>query len=196
MGMKDLICFEVNDWHEYPKFFNEWYDCSQSDKHAGENRLPDLDKYAKENRLCVKVCLIDIAISLLFTAPKKWVEENIPEFSEEWWQDRCVYKYPYPFKNDCKYYPFSGYTLENSPKEYLEERERDLYFLQHSYTQEDIENFKPHNIMGHPSCEPFLDYEEKNFGAIEVETDRDGNIVTIWRVVDGKIIEENFKHEE
>lgn len=188
--MTDLICFEVNDWHEYPKFFDEWFD-HPNGIHSGENWLIDLDAYAKENKICIKIHTLDMAASLLVTAPKKWVEDNIPEFKEEWWQDRCVYKYPWPYLNDCKYHPFSGFTLEDSPKKHLEERDYQLWHLKHYYTEEDIENFKPHNIMGCPSCEPFLDYEEKNFGAIEVLTGEDDVIETIWRVVDGKITKED-----
>ena len=189
--MKDIICFEVNDWEDYPKYFEEWFN-HLNGLHEGENWMIDLDRFGKDNKICIKVYVIDMAVSLLCTAPKTWVDENIPEFKEEWWQDRCVYKYPWPYGNDCKYYPFSGFTSEDSPKEHIEDRKSKLWHLHHYYTNEDIENFKPHNIMGHPSCEPFLDYEEENFGAIEVETDSDDNIVTVWRVVDGKTIEENY----
>ena len=88
--MTDLICFEVNDWHEYPKYFDEWFDYGLH-RHGGCKWMPDLDKFAKENELCVQVVVIDMAISMMFTGTKKWAEEHIPELFEEKWNKECVY---------------------------------------------------------------------------------------------------------
>ena len=166
--MKDVICFEVNDWHRYPKFFDEWFDFG-NEKHKGKNWLKDLGSYAKENRLCIKVVCVDMAISLVITAPKSWVKENIPEFEDEKWRWECVYDYPSPWKNDCPYHPFSGFTLENSPEEHLKERESKLWMLHQQFSDEEIENFRPHNILGIPSGELFLDWIPENYGAREWE---------------------------
>jgi len=142
--MTDLICFEVNDWHKYPKYFDEWFG-HRLHRHSGWKWMPDLDKFAKDNRLCVQTVVVDMAVSMMFTATREWAEKNIPELFEDKWHEDCVYG---------------------------------------------LGNIVPHEIYGMPSGAYFLDYEEKNFGAIEVMTDDDGNIETIWRVVDGKIIKE------
>ena len=80
--MRDVLCFEVNNWYKYPKFFDEWFDF-ESDKHEGQNWIKDLDAYAKENRLCIKVVCVDMSVSLVVTAPKSWVKEHITEFTDE-----------------------------------------------------------------------------------------------------------------
>jgi len=85
--MKDIICFEVNDWEKYPKFFDEWFDYSENDKHSGENWLIDLDTYAKENKLCIKVTNIDMSVSLTVTAPKNWAIKNCCELFEKEWEE-------------------------------------------------------------------------------------------------------------
>ena len=163
--MKDIICFEVNDWHQYPKFFDEWYDFG-SDKHEGKNWLKDLDVYAKENKLCIKVVAIDMAISLVITAPKTWVKENIPEFEDERWVGYCIYKYPQPWMNDYIYWQFDGIDPVSDEK-YENKRKAELADLYMQFTEEERENFKPHNIYGSPSGELFLDWTEENFGAKE-----------------------------
>lgn len=190
--MKNIICFEVNDWYEYPKYFDEWF---HSDKHA-KTFLVDLDKYAKENKLCIKVQTIDMAANMTITAPREWVEKNCPELFEQYWEDRYVSKYPWPFMNDCKYHPDSGFALEDSPEEHLRERGRALYVLHQSYTKEEIENFKPHNLMGTYSGESFFDWKEENFGAIEIYEDFEEKTFTTWRVVDGKVIKEVVEIKE
>lgn len=168
---KDIMCFEINDWHEYPSCFDEWFDL---ESHKGKQWLIDLNKYAKENKLCIKVCVIDMAISLVITAHRDWVEKNCPELLEKKWENYCVYKYPWPYQNDCDYYPDEPSKDESERKE-NEDRQRELYFFHKQFTAEEIENFKPHNICGSPSGEPFYDWEEENFGAREF--DEDGNVV-------------------
>lgn len=168
--MKDVICFEVNDWHRYPKFFDEWFDFG-GDRHEGKNWMKDMDAYAKENRLCVKVVCVDMAVSLVVTAPVEWVKKNIPEFEDERWQNYCVYKYPYPVHNDCTYLQIEGIEPVYDEK-HRKMREEELYWFHLQFTEEDIENLKPHNIVGSPSGETFLDWKEENYGA--------------WEYVDGK----------
>lgn len=80
--------------------------------------------------------------------------------------------------------------LENSPEEHIKERERALYVLHQSYTKEEIENFKPHNLIGTISGETFFDWKEENFGAIEIYEDFKEKIITTWKVIDGKVDEE------
>lgn len=161
--MKDIVCFEVNDWHKYPKFFDEWFDFG-NEKHKGKNWLKDLNAYAKENRLCIKVVCVDVAISLVITAPKDWVDKNIPEFKDERWVGYCVYKYPQPWVNDYIYCQFDGREFVRDEK-----RKSDIEDLYMQFTEEEREAFKPHNIYGSPSCELFLDWTEENFGAKEWE---------------------------
>lgn len=163
--MKDIVCFEVNDWHSYPKFFDEWFDFG-NEKHKGLNWLKDLDAYAKENRLCIKVVCVDMAVSLVVTAPKKWVEDNIPEFRQKKWRDYCVYTYPWPYFNDCKCLFLEGVRPVRDA-DYKKRRESDLEMLRSSFTKKEIEAFKPHNIVGSPSGENFLDWVPENYGANE-----------------------------
>jgi len=168
--MKDVMCFEVNDWHKYPKIFEEWFDFS-SKKHEN-SWVPDMDRWAKENRLCIKIVVIDISVSLVVTAPKDWVEKNIPEFKDQRWLDYCEYKYPSPFFNDqIKWQPRG---IEYEENEEYEKRRRDILSTLHlQFSEEELENFKPHNLVGSPSGELFLDWFSGNFGAKEWE---DGHI--------------------
>ena len=165
--MKDVVCFEVNNWYTYPKFFDEWFDF-ESDKHEGKNRIKDFDAYAKENKLCIKVVCVDMAISLVITAPEDWVKKNIPEFEDEKWVGYCVYKYPWPWRNDYIYLQPTGVDPVES-KAHEDERRRDLSILHTQFSEEELENLKPHNIMGSPSGEAFLDWTEENFGVKEWE---------------------------
>ena len=182
--MKDVVCFEVNDWHNYPKFFDEWYNLSENDKHPGRRWFPDLNAYAKENKLCIKVAAIDMAISLVITAPKDWVKKNIPEFEDERWVGYCVYKYPHPWINDYIYWQFDGIEPKEN-ENYVKERKANLEIFHQQFTEEEIENFKPHNTYGQPSGESFLDWAEENFGAIEVDYYNNH----IWRVINNEIVE-------
>lgn len=163
--MKDVICFEVNDWFEYPKFFEEWFDYSENDKHPGKNYMKDLDAYAKENKLCIKVKVIDMSVSLIITAPKEWVEKNIPEFFEKKWQDKCVSLYPAPFYNE--HTENEDITIKKYQEEYTKERKALLAQLHAQFSDEEIDNFKPHNILS-GSGETFFDWIENNYGAVEV----------------------------
>ena len=89
--MKDIICFEVNDWHKYPKYFDEWYNYKLH-RHGGCKWFPDLDKMAKENKLCIQVVVIDMAISMMFTAPREWIMKTCPELlTDPKWTEECVY---------------------------------------------------------------------------------------------------------
>ena len=161
---KKIICFEVNDWYKYPKVFDEWFDFS-SKKHE-DSWVPDMDKWAKDNNLCIKIVVIDISVSLVVTAPWDWVEKNIPEFSDQRWLDYCEFKYPSPFFNDQVNFQLNGIEyLEN--EEYSRERRSLLETLHHQFSDEELENLKPHNILASPSGELFLDYAEENFGAME-----------------------------
>lgn len=165
--MKDVICFEVNDWDKYPKYFDEWFD-HKLHKHSGARWIPELDAYAKENKLCIKIVVVDMSISLVITAPKDWVKKNIPEFEDEKWVGSCVFKYPWPWKNDYIYCQPDGLNPEEN-KEHEDRRKNDLYLLHEQFTDEEIENFKPHNTFGSPSGENFLDWIEENYGAREWE---------------------------
>ena len=167
-AMKDVICFEVNDWHrDWPAFFDEWFDFG-SDKHEGKNWMKDLDAYAKENRLCIKVVCVDMAVSLVVTAPVDWVEKNLPEFRDQRWRDYCEYKYPSPFFNDQVKWQPRG--IEYEENEDYEKRRRSLLSTLHlQFSEEELENFKPHNLVGSPSGELFLDWSKENFGAKEWE---------------------------
>lgn len=111
--MKDVICFEVNDWDEYPVFFNEWFDP------RGNHSSPiiiDLDKYAKENKLCIKVVAVDMSISFIITAPKEWVENNIEEFNKGILADYYICNKP-----DLKPYMFTGCPSGEAFLDYKEE---------------------------------------------------------------------------
>lgn len=163
--MKDVLCFEVNDWHKYPKFFDEWFDF-ESDKHEGQNWIKDLDAYAKENRLCIKVVCVDMSVSLVVTAPKSWVNEHIPEFADEKWAGYCIYKYPHPWMNDYIYLQSNGIEPVRDEK-YESKRKSLLEDLHMQFTEEELENFKPHNVYGCPSGELFLDWTDENYGAKE-----------------------------
>lgn len=163
--MKGIVCFEVNDWHRYPKFFDEWFDFG-SGRHEAENWMKDLDAYAKRNRLCIKVVCVDMAVSLVVTAPKSWVKENIPEFDDERWVGYCVYRYPWPWINDYVKHQIDGIDPIEDEK-YERRRKSDLEDLYMQFTEEERESFLPHNTYGSPSGETFLDWEQKNFGARE-----------------------------
>lgn len=165
--MKGIVCFEVNDWHKYPKFFDEWFDFG-SDKHEGKNWLKDLDAYAKENRLCIKVVCVDMAVSLVITAPADWVEKNLLEFRDQRWRDYCEYRYPAPFFNDAVKAQPDGIGYVDDEK-YEKKRRELLETLHYQFSDSELENLKPHNIYGCPSGELFLDWKEENYGAREWE---------------------------
>lgn len=167
-----ILCMEINDWVQYPAFFNEWFDWG-SDKHEGKNWMKDMDAYAKKNRLCVKVVSVDMSISLLITAPESWVRENLPELKEKRWQDYCVFKYPQPFVNDSVKLLGPG-PRAREDENHERERRRLLDLLHRQFSDKEIGNFKPHNILGAPSGEVFLDWLPENYGAREYE---DGKVL-------------------
>lgn len=167
----EVICFEVNDWEVYPKIFDEWFDFSDGSPHGDGNWIADLDRWARENRLCIKAAVVDMSISLVITAPKKWVDENIPEFREKIWRDWCIYTYPAPYWNDC-----TDFLIHKDEKlmvaeceDHVLRRKRDLEELHRVYTDKQIASFMPHDLTGSPSGETFLDWKEQNFGAGEWE---------------------------
>ena len=109
--MSDLICFEVNDWHKYPKYFDEWFD-HRLHRHSGCKWMPDLDKFAKDNKLCVQIVIIDMAVSRMFTAEKEWAEEHIPELFEDKWFKECVYGVGDIVPHEIKGHPSCEFFLD------------------------------------------------------------------------------------
>lgn len=109
--MTDLICFEVNDWHEYPKYFDEWYNYKLH-RHSGCKWMPDLDKFAKDNRLCVQIVIIDMAVSMMFTATREWAEKNIPDLFEDKWMKECVYGLGNIVPHEIKGHPSCEFFLD------------------------------------------------------------------------------------
>lgn len=116
--MTDLVCFEVNDWHDYPKYFDEWYNYKLH-RHGGCKWFPDLNKMAKENKLCIQVVVIDMAISMMFTAPRDWVEKTCPELlTDPKWTEECVYGQgsdivPHEIKGQPSFEYFLDWTEDN-----------------------------------------------------------------------------------
>lgn len=165
----EVICFEVNDWEPYPAIFDEWFDFSGKSGH--DDWIGDLDRWAGENRLCIKVVVVDMSVSLVVTAQKKWVDENIPEFREEIWQGWCFYTYPAPYWNDCTDFLLhrDGKPVVAECEEHVLRRRHDLEQMHRIYTEKQIASFVPHDLTGSPSGESFLDWCEENFGASEWE---------------------------
>ena len=149
--MKDIVCFEFNDWDPgegYPDMppFSSWMEMSCSPL-----KLPIFhdDDWVKENKLCIIETAVDMSISYLVTAPRKWVEDNCPYLLTEEGEDWII-KYPYPYLND-------------------EAIERSISMKSDIFTEDEIESIKgkeyePHDLVGAPSGLHFLDYTEKNIG--------------------------------
>lgn len=72
--MGDIVYFSFNNWfsgRDYPNDlkYNELVNCG---------RLSDKE-WAKENKLVIVTGYIDMSINWCIAAPRKWVEENLPE---------------------------------------------------------------------------------------------------------------------
>lgn len=75
--MEEIVYFELNNWAsgiDYPNAqpFLGWMNddlniCFRS------------DEWAKENKICVVINLVDMSQNFCVTATKKWVEKNCPE---------------------------------------------------------------------------------------------------------------------
>lgn len=144
---EEIIYFSINNWfmgRDYPKSdkFVEWVELNQF----------SIDKWCKENKICVHKSTIDMSFNWCVTAPRKWVEINCPELLTD---DEYSYKIItcssegeveteyYAKFSDFVYYPKNG----NAP---LHDR----------------------------FCIPFLEYKEENFGSTfyeypEIEDDEE-----------------------
>lgn len=142
--MEDIIYFSFNNWfsdRDYPNDlkYDELVNCG---------RLSDKE-WAKENKLVIVTGYIDMSINWCIAAPRKWVEENLPELlsdKEYTYQLISYYKgeetietytkkysdFVYPCDEngeaplECKYgMPFKEYDEEEIGIHWVEEDEFD-----------------------------------------------------------------------
>ena len=149
--MKDIICFEVNNWTPGEDFpteepFLSWM--------ADDLNLQFHDNaWVKEQKICVLEAVVDMSISFLVTAPKKWVEENCPCLLKEEWR-KFIIEYPEPYCNEYNLNR-TDYAVEERAelkKEFEENKEKLLKDLQTS------------DLVGYPSDQRFLNYTKENIG--------------------------------
>ena len=134
---EDIIYFSFNNWfsgRDYP-IGDKYEELIDSHKFSDEN-------WVKENKLVVVAGNIDMSVNWCIAAPRKWVEENLPELltNEEYNYDIITYykgentvntytkKYSdfvYPgIPWECKYgMPFKEYDEEAVGVYYVEEDE-------------------------------------------------------------------------
>ena len=81
---KEIIYFELNNWHcgrDYPNSepFISWVG-NDFDIYF------QVEKWVKENKLCVVVSYIDMSINFCITSTKDWVIDNCPLLLEDYTQ--------------------------------------------------------------------------------------------------------------
>ena len=131
--MQDIIYFEFNNW-----FAGRDYPMGEKYNTLVNNAFFNRNEWVKENKLVVVVEYIDMSLNWCISAPKEWVEENLPELlsDKEYTYKICTYSKGENTINEYskKYNSF----LRNS---------EDIYFL-------------PEGRFG----TPFLEYCEENIG--------------------------------
>lgn len=75
--MEDIVYFELNNWfcgRDYPDAepFKSWLN---QDLH----QTLSSDEWAKENKLCIVACMVDMSLNYCITATKDWVLQNCPD---------------------------------------------------------------------------------------------------------------------
>ena len=135
--MEDIIYFSFNNWfsgRDYP-IGDKYEELIESHKFSDKN-------WVKENKLVVVTGNIDMSVNWCIAAPKKWVEENLPELltNEEYNYDiithykgeNTVTTYTKKYSDfvypgtpwECKYgMPFKEYDEEAVGVHYVEEDE-------------------------------------------------------------------------
>ena len=155
--MKDIVCFEVDNWiagKDYPaeEPFLAWM--------GNDLQLKFMDeKWCKENKLCVKITNIDMSVCFLVTCKREWIEKNCPcLFTDN--NSKFIVTYPYPYVNEWRLN--KGSELADRLKAKFENMKPEI-----------LKDYKPSELQGRISRLSFLDYEEKNFGAVWFDGETD-----------------------
>lgn len=87
--MEEIIYISINNWfseRDYPEIepIETWLSYSEEDDWDNVFRYLDDKKFVEENKICVAFTIIDMSFDYGITAPKSWVDKNIPE----------IYNYP------------------------------------------------------------------------------------------------------
>jgi hypothetical protein len=82
----DIVYFELNHWSTeyYPdeepfeSWMSDYYETPEEKAKSWIQEPKIMDKWYKDNGLCVVVSIIDMSVNFCITAPRAWVEEHCP----------------------------------------------------------------------------------------------------------------------
>ena len=103
---QEVVYFELNHWSEqyhppvepFVSWMSDYYETPEEEAKSWIQAPEIMDKWYKDNKLCVVTSIIDMSVNFCVTALKSWVDENCPE----------IYNYPQFLRQPDEYGDVEG----------------------------------------------------------------------------------------